>query len=187
MTNTLPELMMQIQDVLCTQIPYGGSIISHNTLTNDGLSGSICTRQPRGLPGVIQLVSGYSGSIWSHKIEIWNLYVKNIMFAYSLPTLTSTSHSDHHNRPGGYMSGELKSENIKYQKAPTQRSHHPAKRPTIILSHITKSQKDISTLYLTILQYLKDPQDLQDQTTKTLLNQQDPYGLLFILECNYNQ
>jgi hypothetical protein len=58
-------------------------------------------------------------SIWTNNFKIWNLYMKNIMFAYSLPTLTSTWHSDHHNGPGGYMSGELKSENIKYRKAPT--------------------------------------------------------------------
>jgi hypothetical protein len=52
-----------------------------------------------------------------------------------------------------------------------------------------KPQKDIRTLYSTILQYSKDPQDpqdLQDHTTKTLLDQQDPHGLLFILERNYN-
>jgi hypothetical protein len=126
-------------------------------------------------------------SIWINNFEIWNLYVKNIMFVYSLPTSTSTWHSDHCNGPGGYMSGELKSENIKYRKAPTQRSYYPAKRPIIILLHITKSQKDISTLYSTILQYSKDPQDLQDHKTKTLLNQQDPYRLLSILECNYDQ
>jgi hypothetical protein len=62
------------------------------------------------------------GTFWSictDKFEIWNLYVKNIMFVYSLPTSTSTWHSNHYNGPGGYMSGELKSENIKYQKAPT--------------------------------------------------------------------
>jgi hypothetical protein len=57
------------------------------------------------------------------------------------------------------MSGELKSENIKYRKAPTQRSYHPATRPIIVLSHITKSQKDIHTLYSTMLQYSKDLQD----------------------------
>jgi hypothetical protein len=84
------------------------------------------------------------------------------------------------------MSGELKLENIKYRKAPTRRSHHPVTRPTIIPSHTTKSQKDITTLYSTILQYSKDPQDPQDHTTKTLLNRQDTHGLLFILECNYN-
>jgi hypothetical protein len=84
------------------------------------------------------------------------------------------------------MSGELKLENIKYRKAPTQGSNYPATRPTIIRSHTTKSQKDISTSYLTILQYSKDPQDLQDHTTKTLLNQQDPYGLLFTLGHNYD-
>jgi hypothetical protein len=80
------------------------------------------------------------------------------MFACSLPTSTSTWHSDYRNRPGGYMSRELKSENIKYRKAPTQRSYYLATRPTIIPSHTTKSQKDISTLYSTILQYSKDPQ-----------------------------
>jgi hypothetical protein len=129
------------------------------------------------------------GTFWSvctDNFEIRNLYVKSIMFACSLPTSTSTWHSDHRNGCGGYMSGELKLENIKYRKAPTQRSHHPAKRSTIIPSYTTKSQKDISTLYSTILQYSKDPQDLQDHTTKTLLNQQDPHGLLFTLEHNYD-
>jgi hypothetical protein len=144
-------------------------------------------RWPRGSPEVIRLVWGCFGSVCSDKIEIWNLYMKNIMFACSLPMSTSTCHSDHRNGSGGYMSRELKSENIKYQKAPTQRSHYPAKRPTIITLYTIKSQKDISTLYSTILQYSKDPQDLQDHITKTLLNQQNPYGLLFILECNYNQ
>jgi hypothetical protein len=46
-----------------------------------------------------------------------NLYVKNIMFAYSLLTSTSTWHSEHHIRSSGYMSGELKSENINMEKA----------------------------------------------------------------------
>jgi hypothetical protein len=58
-------------------------------------------------------------SIYTDKFKIWNLYVKNIIFAYSLPTSTSTWHSNHCNRPAGYMSRELKSENIKYRKAPT--------------------------------------------------------------------
>jgi hypothetical protein len=165
-------------------MPYGGDIISHNTSTNDGLGGVICTRWPRGSPGVIRLVWGCFGSICTDKIEIRNLYAKNIMFACSQPTSTSTWRSNHRNRPGRYMSGELKSENIKYRKAPTRRSHYPAVRPTTIPLYTTKSQKDISTLYSTILQYSKDP---QDHTTKTLLNQQDPHRLLFILECNYDQ
>jgi hypothetical protein len=96
-----------------------------------------------------------------NNFETRNLYAKNIMFACSLPTSTSTWCFDHRNGPGGYMSGELKSENIKYRKAPTRRSHYPATRPTIVPSHITKSQKDIRTLYSTILQYSKDPQDHQ--------------------------
>jgi hypothetical protein len=54
-----------------------------------------------------------------NNFEIRNLYAKNIMFACSLPMSTSTWRSDHRNGPGGYMSGELKSENIKYRKAPT--------------------------------------------------------------------
>jgi hypothetical protein len=100
------------------------------------------------------------GTFWSictDKFEIQNLYVKNIMFACSLPTSTSTWHSNHCNRPGGYISGELKSENIKYRKAPTQRSHYPAKRSTIIPLYTTKSQKDISTLYSTICTILERP------------------------------
>jgi hypothetical protein len=100
-------------------------------------------------------------SIWANNFEIQNLYVKTITFACSLPTSTSTWCSDHHIGPGGYMSGELKLENIHTEKAPTQRSHYPAQRSTIIPSYTTKSQKDISTLYSTILQYSKDLQDLQ--------------------------
>jgi hypothetical protein len=57
------------------------------------------------------------GAILSEFSKIRKLYVKNIMFAYSLPMSTSTWHSDHCNRPGGYMSGELKSENINKKKA----------------------------------------------------------------------
>jgi hypothetical protein len=87
-------------------------------------------------------------SIWANNFKIQNLYAKNIMFACSLPMSTSTWHSDHHNGPGGYMSRELKSENIKYQKAPTRRSHYPAIRPTTIPSHITKSSERY--LYFTL-------------------------------------
>jgi hypothetical protein len=48
--------------------------------------------------------------------EIWNLYVKNIIFAYSLPTSTSTWYSNYHNRPSRYISRELKLENINKKK-----------------------------------------------------------------------
>jgi hypothetical protein len=64
-----------------------------------------------------------------NNFEIRNLYAKNITFACSLPTSTSTWRSDHRIGPGGYMSGELKSQNINTEKAPTRRSHHPAKNP----------------------------------------------------------
>jgi hypothetical protein len=111
-------------------------------------------------------------SIWTNNFKIRNLYAKNITFACALPTSTSTWRSDHRIRPGGYMSGELKSENINTEKAPTRRSHHPAKRSTIVPSHTTTSKKDISTLYSTILQYSKDPQKNYNQdpprSTKTL-------------------
>jgi hypothetical protein len=126
-------------------------------------------------------------SIWTNIFKIWNLYVKNIIFACSLPMSTSTWCSDHRNGPGGYMHVELKSENIKYRKAPTRRSHYPATRPTIIPSHTTQSQKDIRTLYSTILQYSKDPQDHKTIQPTPSLNQQDPYEILFILECNYDR
>jgi hypothetical protein len=53
-----------------------------------------------------------------NNFKIQNLYAKYIMFACSLPTSTSTWHSDHRNGPGGYMSGELKPENIKISKKP---------------------------------------------------------------------
>jgi hypothetical protein len=55
-------------------------------------------------------------SICTNNFEIQDLYVKNIIFVYSLPTSTSTWHSDYCNRPGRYMSGELKSENINMEK-----------------------------------------------------------------------
>jgi hypothetical protein len=60
------------------------------------------------------------GSISGKLFEMWNLYVKHIMFACCLLISTSTWHSDHCNRPGRYMSGELKLENINMEKAPTQ-------------------------------------------------------------------
>jgi hypothetical protein len=126
-------------------------------------------------------------SIYTDNFEMRNLYAKHIMFACSLPTSTSTWRSKHHNRPGGYMSGELKSENIKYRKAPTRRSHHPATDPQSS-HHIQPSPRKILVLYTRLFYNTqKDPQDLQDHTTKTLLNQQDPHRLLFILECNYNR
>jgi hypothetical protein len=105
--------------MICAQMPYGGSIISHNILTNDGLSSKhmykIAERITRRYPIGLRMFQ----SICTDKFEIWNLYAKHIIFICSLPTLTSTWHSDHHNGPGGYMSGELKLENIKYRKAPT--------------------------------------------------------------------
>jgi hypothetical protein len=125
-------------------------------------------------------------SIWMNNFEIWNLYAKNIMFVCSLPMSTSTWHSDYCNGPSGYMSGELKSENIKYRKSPHSKkplsSNKTYNHPIIY----NEAQKDIRTLYSTILQYSKDPQDHKDHTTKTLLDQQDPHRLLFILEHNYN-
>jgi hypothetical protein len=95
-------------------------------------------------------------SIWVNNFEIRNLYVKNIMFACSLPTSTSTWRSDHCNGPGGYMSGELKSENIKYRKAPTRRSYYPATRPTII-PHIARSSEKYSYLILDYFTILERP------------------------------
>jgi hypothetical protein len=100
--------------------------------------------------------------IWVNNLKIQNVYVKNIMFVYSLPMSTSTWRSDYHIGPGGYMSGELKLENINMENAPTQRSHHLAQRSTIILSYTTK-----------ILQYSKDLQDLQPRPSlinKTLID-----------------
>jgi hypothetical protein len=67
----------------------------------------------------------------------------------------------------------------KYGKSPHSKKPSSSKRSTIVPSHSTKFQKDISTLHSTILQYLKDP---QRPTIKTLLKQQDPHGLLFTLE-----
>jgi hypothetical protein len=115
-------------------------------------------------------------SIWVNNFKIWNLYVKNIMFVCSLLTTTSTWHSNQRNGPGGYMSGELKSENIKWKKAPTQRSHYPAIRPTII-PHTTKSSERYSYLildYFTILEKtLKTDKNIQPRLSlinKTLMD-----------------
>jgi hypothetical protein len=54
------------------------------------------------------------------------------------------------------MSGELKLENIKYEKAPTRRSHYPATRPTII-PHTTKSSERYSYLILDYFTILERP------------------------------
>jgi hypothetical protein len=39
--NTLPELTMHIQDMIGTEMPYGGSIVSYNIPTNDKFSEDI--------------------------------------------------------------------------------------------------------------------------------------------------
>jgi hypothetical protein len=67
------------------------------------------------------------GAILREFSKMRNLYVKDIIFAYSLPTSTSTWCSDYCNRPGGYISGELKLENINKKQALTQQSYYPAK------------------------------------------------------------
>jgi hypothetical protein len=66
-------------------------------------------------------------SVFEKVFKIWNLYAKNIIFAYSLLMSTSTWHSDHRNGPSGYMSGELKSENINMERAPTRQGYHLVK------------------------------------------------------------
>jgi hypothetical protein len=113
-------------------------------------------------------------SICPDKFEMWNLYVKIIMFAYSRPTSTSTWHSEYCNGPGVYMSGELKLENIKYRKAPTRRSHHLAKDPQSSY-HIQPNPRKISVPYTRLFTILERPsrpirpynQD-PPQSTKTL-------------------
>jgi hypothetical protein len=58
------------------------------------------------------------------------------------------------------MSGELKSENIKDRKAPTQRSHYLATTPTIVPSYKTKSSERYSYFildYFTILERSSRP------------------------------
>jgi hypothetical protein len=74
---------MEIRDVLCAQMPYGGGIISHNTLTNDGLSSDICTRWPRGSPGVIRLVWGYFGAFAPINLK-YRICMRKISCLYAL-------------------------------------------------------------------------------------------------------
>jgi hypothetical protein len=124
---------MHIQNMICIQMPYGGGIISHDASTNDEFGDDVSAKWVRRSPRVTRLVRRGFGVILREFFKIWNLYAKNIMFGCSLPTSTSTWHSDHHNGPGGYMSGELKLENINMEKAPTQQSHYPEK--IIQLSH----------------------------------------------------
>jgi hypothetical protein len=100
-------------------MPYGGSIIRYDTSTNNEFGDDACAKWVRRSPRVTQLVHRGFGVILTEFFEIWHLYVKNIIFAYSLPMLTSTWYSDHRNGPGGYMSVELKSENINTEKAHT--------------------------------------------------------------------
>jgi hypothetical protein len=131
-------------------------------------------------------------SIWMNNFKIWNLYVKNIIFVCSLPTSTSTWHSDHCNGPGGYMSRELKSENIKYQKAPTRRSHYPAMRPITIPSHTMKPRK-IFVLYIQLfhntrktLKTTKTIQPRPSSINKTLIDCYSYLNAIMIndLECS---
>jgi hypothetical protein len=110
--DTLPEQTMYIQNMVCAQMPYGGSIIRLDTSTNNGFSDDACTKWLRRSPRVTRLVQRGFGVVLRELFEIQNFYVENITFVCSLLMSTSTWHSNHHNGPGGYMSGELKSENI---------------------------------------------------------------------------
>jgi hypothetical protein len=74
---------MHIRDVLYAQMPYGGSIISHNTLTNDGLSSDMCMRWPRGLPGVIQLVWKGFG-VFALIISKYGICMRKISYLHAL-------------------------------------------------------------------------------------------------------
>jgi hypothetical protein len=80
-------------------------------------------------------------SICMNIFKIQKLYAKNITFVCSLPTSTSTWYSDYHNRPGGYISRELKLENINTEKAPTRRSNYPVQITQTVLSIITTSEE----------------------------------------------
>jgi hypothetical protein len=85
------------------------------------------------------------------------------------------------------MSGELKSENINTEKAPTRRSDHPAKDAPLS-HHIQPSPRKILVLYTRLFYNTrKTLKTYKDYTTKTLLDQQNPYGLLFTLERNFDR
>jgi hypothetical protein len=121
---------------------------------------------PRGLPGVIQLVWKGFWNICTDDFKIQNLYVKNIMFAYSLPMSTSTWCSDHCNGPAGYISGELKSEKHKYGKSPH------LKKPSSSTNH---SNYPINYNYVQRKILVKRTQvTIPIQDTKTLKDQQTP-------------
>jgi hypothetical protein len=96
-------------------------------------------------------------SILTNNFKIRNLYTKNTMCVYSLPTSTSTWRSDHRIQPGGYMSGELKSDNINMEKAPTRRIDHLAKDPLSSQNIQTNSKQDISTSYSNYSTILERP------------------------------
>jgi hypothetical protein len=167
-------------------MPYGGGIISHNTSTNDWLGSNICTRWPRGSPGVIRLVWGCFGvfALINSKYGICMRKESCLHALYQRQPVLRVP-----NTATDLVVYEWGAQVRKYKisKNPYLKKRSSSKRSTIVPSYTTKSQKDISTLYSTILQYSKDPQYLQDHTTKTLLDQQDPHRLLFILECNYDR
>jgi hypothetical protein len=96
--------------------------------------------------------------------EMWKLYVNNIMFACSLPMSTSTWRPDHCNGPSGYMSGELKSENINKKKAHTRQSYYPAKI-TQLPHRIQVHSRKILVKEIQFLYELQRPSRL-----KTLMN-----------------
>jgi hypothetical protein len=110
---------MHIRKMICAEMPYGGGIISHEASTNDESGDDACANNEK-IPKSHPIGSEGFRSNSREFSEMWNLYAKNIMFACSLTTSTSTWCSDYCNGPSGYMSGELKSENINKKKAPTQ-------------------------------------------------------------------
>jgi hypothetical protein len=109
---------------------------------------------------------GIFWSICTNKFEIWNLCVKNIIFACSLPMSTSTWRSDHRNRPGGYMSGELKSEKYKILKSPHSKKQSSRKKThnyPIIYNQVLERYSYFIFDYFTILERSSKPTRLYNQ------------------------
>jgi hypothetical protein len=152
--NTSPELTTQIRDMLCAQMPYRGSIISYDIVTNDGFGKRHMYEWPRGSPRVTRLVRrGLNPEFVCEKDHVCMLSTNvNQYLAFRSP-----------HRTWWVYEWGAQVRKHKYGKSPHSKKRSSSQGSTIVPSHTTKSQKDISTLYSTILQYSKDPQDLQRQ------------------------
>jgi hypothetical protein len=167
-------------------MPYGGSIIRYDIVTNNGFGKQHIYEWPRGSPSVIRLVQkGFR--VFGQIISKSGICMRKISCLHALyQRQTSTWHSDH--RKWTWWVYEWGAQVRKYK---ISKSPHSKKLLSSNKTHnhpITYNQVPERYSYCIFdYFYSKDSQDHKTIQPRPSSNQQDPHRLLFILECNYNR